>query len=517
MDEQTLDSYLECIHNCIEQNTKENVFLLWLNLCERIELIKPTQGMVLYKKIDRIKHLIKKMEPDDIRLKYRELYLSTTYLMNEGDYSVAFQKLEEEKNAAVKEIFYHYGVKETEAFGCAVKNTDDVARRLGWLLEKDELSDVIDACYSRSLSKEFTVSCIAAFLYHHDVEKILETSFCQKDTSFILEILSRIPLSSKLIKVVSETLPDESAYWEKAVMPYCCNDEDINFLSIIIENLKSCKRYVTAVNLLGHSDFEPVVDASDIYNLLKLAGTEESIGCESIDSFAVKNIISWFQKQENIDLASRSDIDFIYLPFIDIYSGEQPRALNTRLSLEPDYFCSMLELLYKGKSDDQNEVELNKGLVDRLCNVLFQYKVTPGVNWDGDFDENIFRVWMEYVKKWSKENDCYEVAMHTVGSGLSYANLDVNKLPPISIVKELNIAENDELRQGYYIGTFNQRGVHFVDPEGKPEWALYEDYNNRADIVEAKGYSRYADVLRKLADDYKLEAMRNISEAQNKD
>lgn len=32
MDEQTLDSYLECIHNCIEQNTKENVFLLWLNL-----------------------------------------------------------------------------------------------------------------------------------------------------------------------------------------------------------------------------------------------------------------------------------------------------------------------------------------------------------------------------------------------------------------------------------------------------------------------------------------------------
>ncbi|ORU01213.1 hypothetical protein D081_0032 [Anaerovibrio sp. JC8] len=516
MNDQTLDNYLDHIDTCIEKNTKEHIFSLWLNLCESIELIKTTAGKVLQKKMDRFQNLIEKMEPDDIRLKYRELYLGTKRFIDKGDYVSTWQKVETEKSVAVREIFDRYGYEGTEAFGYAVKNIDDVARRLGGSLNVGEQSMIIDACYLETLSKEFTISCLASFLYCRGASEVLATSLSSKDQGFILEMLSKIPLSQELIKIVNIVLTDEYAYWEKAVMPYCCNEADIKFLSIILEKLKSCKRYITAVNLLGRSEFEPVITASDVYNLLILAGTEESIGNESIDSFAIKNIISWFQKQENVDLQLRSDIDFIYLPFIDIYSGEQPRALNTRLSLEPDYFCSMLEHFYKGKSGDQDEVDVNKGVADRLFSVLFQYKVTPGINWDGVFDENIFKAWMDSVKKWSKEHERFEVAMYTVGSGLSYATLDADKFPPMAIVKELNLAENDALRRGYYLGIINQRGAHYVDPEGKPELELSEDYNNRANIVEAKGYSRYADILRKIADEYKREAMYNIEEAQKR-
>ena len=516
MDEKTLENFLKNIDNCVKSNVKEQLFLLWLNLRERIELIKPTQGMVIYNKIDRIRYLIKKMEPDDIRLKYRELYLGSRPFINKGDNVSTWEKIEAEKSAAVKEIFDLYGYEETEVFGRAVKSIDEVARELGGSLNVDEQSKIIDACYAGDLSKEFTVPCLASFLYSHGTSAVLATSLCQKDKGFILELLSKIQLSPELLKTVDMILPDESAYWEKAAMPYCCHKEDNSFLRIIIEKLKSCQRYVTAVNIIGRSDFESVVEANEIYNWLELAGTEESKGNEPIDSYAIKNIIRWFQKQESIDIALRSDIEFIYLPFIDIYSGEQPRALNTRLSLEPDYFCSMIELFYKRKTEDNNEVELNKGVADRLCSILLHYKVTPGVNWNGYFDENRFRVWMDSVKKWSEENDRYEVAMHTVGSGMSYATLDADNLPPIAIIKELDLVENDELRRGYYLGLFNQRGVHYVDPEGKPELELYEDYNKRADIVEAKGYSRYADVLRKLADEYKREAMHNIAESQKR-
>lgn len=65
--------------------------------------------------------------------------------------------------------------------------------------------------------------------------------------------------------------------------------------------------------------------------------------------------------------------------------------------------------------------------------------------------------------------------MQTVGSGLSYAKLDNDKLPPKTIIEELNMAENEELRRGYYLGVVNQRGVHWVDPEGKPELELAAD------------------------------------------
>ena len=205
------------------------------------------------------------------------------------------------------------------------------------------------------------------------------------------------------------------------------------------------------------------------------------------------------------------------LPMLDEYSEVRPRALNTRLSLEPEYFCSLIELFYKKRNGEKREIELNKSLSDRLCEILFQFKVTPGIDWNGNFDAKRFDYWMKTVKTWSRDNDRYEAAMHTVGLGLSYAELDEDKLPQTAVIEELNRVENDELRRGYYLGTINQRGAHWVDPEGKPELELAEDYENRANIAESRGYSRYAGILRVIADEFKREAKSNILEAKNGD
>ena len=221
--------------------------------------------------------------------------------------------------------------------------------------------------------------------------------------------------------------------------------------------------------------------------------------------------------EEDIDLELRSDIEFIYLPMLDDYSEVRPRALNTRLSLEPEYFCSLIELCYKERNGEKREIELNKSLSDRLYEILFQFKVIPGIDWNGNFDAKRFDYWMKTVKTWSRDNDRYEVAMHTVGSGLSYAELDEDKLPQTAVIEELNRVENEELRRGYYLGIINQRGVHWIDPEGKPELELAEDYENRANIAESRGYSRYAGILRVIGDEFKREAKSNILEAKNGD
>lgn len=68
--------------------------------------------------------------------------------------------------------------------------------------------------------------------------------------------------------------------------------------------------------------------------------------------------------------------------------------------------------------------------------------------------------------------DRYAITMQTVGSGLSYASLDDNGLPSYIVMEELNKPENEEMRRGYYIGIINQRGVHWVDSEGKEELEL---------------------------------------------
>lgn len=404
----------------IEQNEKE----CWAFKEKSDKFVK-----VIYKQLDRIQQLIEKMEPTDIRVKHREWYLGNRYLFDKRNYANRWKMLEDKKLSAVKEIFDEYGSEEVERFGCAVKNVHDVANKLGRFLQPNEMSSIIEKCFIGILSKEFTINCLISFVYTQGAEKLLETSLCQMEDEFMLEILSKIPFSLQLLDVINQVLDDDTAYWEKGAMPYSCYDAEE--LKIIVEKLVVCKRYVTAVNIIGHSECEAVINAGCIYKLMKLAGTEESIGVEMFDDYAVQKIIGWFQQQEDIDLELRSDIEFIYLPMLDDYSEVRPRALNTRLSLEPEYFCSLIELCYKERNGEKREIELNKSLSDRLYEILFQFKVIPGIDWNGNFDAKRFDYWMKTVKTWSRDNDRYEVAMHTVGSGLSYAELDEDKLDKV--------------------------------------------------------------------------------------
>ena len=513
MYEPTLSNYLNCIENSKESITNDYSFELWLKLREQMALIKPTEETVIYKQLDRIDLLIKSLEPRDMRLKYRELYLGNRYLFDQGEYETRWEMIEYEKNIAVKKIYDQYGIEETEQFGHSVNNLQDVGYRLGQSLTKDEVSLVIDAYSFKTVSEAFAASCITGFVYNRGADELLNTSLSGVKEELALNLLSRIPFTMKLLNVIDEVLSDTSSYWKKARMPYACREEDAEELALIVEKLIICKRYVTAVNIIGRSKYESRFEAKYICNLLRLAGTEESIGNETLDNYSVQNVIGWLQAQKNIGLELCSDIEFIYLPLLNCTSKVQPRALYTRLSLYPDYFCSMLELFYKRRTDDKHETETNKGLSDRLFEILFQFKVVPGINEDGHFDEIGFKSWICYVKKWGRENDRYEVTMHTVGSGLSYAILDEEKMPPAVIIEELNRADNEELRRGYYLGTINQRGVHFVDPEGKPELELAETYRIRANIAEEKGYSRYAGVLNEIAKQYGREAKHNIATA----
>lgn len=351
-----------------------------------IELNKKELKSDRYKQIDRIRQLTEKMEPTDIRVKHREWYLGNRYLFDKGNYANRWKMLEDKKLSAVKEIFDEYGSEEVERFGSAVKNVHDVANKLGHFLKPKEMSSIIEKCFIGILSKEFTINCLISFVYTQGAEKLLETSLCHMEDEFTLEILSKIPFSLQLLDVINQVLDDDTAYWEKAVMPYGCYEDETEALKIIVEKLVACKRYVTAVNIIGHSECEAVINAECIYKLMKLAGTEESIGVETLDDYAVQKIIGWFQQQEDIDLELRSDIEFIYLPMLDEYSEVRPRALNTRLSLESEYFCSLIELFYKERNGEKREIELNKSLSDRLYEILFQFKVTPGIDWNGNFD-----------------------------------------------------------------------------------------------------------------------------------
>ena len=68
------------------------------------------------------------------------------------------------------------------------------------------------------------------------------------------------------------------------------------------------------------------------------------------------------------------------------------------------------------------------------------------------------------------------------------------------------------MRRGFRMEAFNSRGVHTVDPTGKPERELAEKYRQKAEDVENAGYQRLAATLRSLAKSYDRDAEQIIAE-----
>ena len=502
MNEENLTAFLKEMEDNIPLNSKNDSFQIWLHLKEQLFRIKPTEKMVIFRQLDKIQNLIQLLEPDDIRIKYKELYLSNWILLNEETNPIDWDSIENEKTDAILEIYKKYGVEEVEKFGYSVENIFDVASKLGKKLNHSELSNILELYKSEKLSKEFISPVIEAFSYSNGPDKIVSDTFRNMTKEMQIELFSMIPFSMKLYAVINLMLKDDKEYWKTATFPFALSENELKEMNNITNKLISSKRYITAINLIGHSKFEDYCTVEDIFELLNLAGTKKSSEKIKLDNYAVEKIFKWLNSQENIDLKELSDLEFIYLPILIKDYGILPKVLKSRISLDADYFCSLIDLYYK----KDNPIKLNDTLIDRLSRILFHFKVVPGINLSGKFDEVIFNKWLNDVKNWSIANDKYELTMHTVGSGLAYADLDKSGLPDRVIVGELNKFENDELRRGYFLGVINKRGLYTIDSEAKPELQLAKTYSDRAEVAEKEGYSRYATVLKELSEEYFKEA-----------
>ena len=510
MDDTSLDLFLEKIDE-MQTLSDEQRKMAWIKMCDSVMRMQKKQSESNNIRIAKINSAITKIEPTDIRVKYQRLYLDNAYYLSNGQYADNWKRIEEDKANAIHDIYSSYGILEVETFGKEVHNLLDVGLKFGSKIETSIMLEIVDMYHDHRVSKDFFSACFRGFISVCGVTDIINQASVVFNKDYIADILAMIPFCSDMISIICELDSSEKRYWEKALIGYSY-DGDNNVLQFVTDKLTKHQRYASAVNIVGNSDFERVFSVEQICSLLQNAGTKKSVRNEKIDEHAVQKLIGWLQKQDTVSIETLSDIEFIYLPVLGHHSGVEPKAIRIRLGLDADYFCNMMETVYRRKTDKSTGNKLSKELSNRFYRILFEYNAVPGVTWDGVFNEKLFAEWMGKVVPWSKENDRYEVTMHTIGAGLSYSTSSDSEFPPERIVTELNKPENEELRRGYLIGLSNQRGVHTVDPEGKPELELAERFDKLANKAENMGYTRYSDVLRELSSQYRDEAQRIIEE-----
>lgn len=462
--------------------------------------------------ISQLEAVAEKLAPADPFNRHKPLFSDRDYDLYEerGNWKEQREALENRRRAAVSEIFCQRGIQGVIQFAESVSSPFMVGRAL---------DAVDDLDIERSLLPHFLCSessrhkaLASGFVWQRCRSKGWDWCDSVDKTDWTPEqvgqFLACLPFTKEAWDRASEWLgKQESEYWIKASANAYEADEDLAFA---IEKLIEHGRPHAAIDCLNAMIYkkQPIEGNQCVRALLSALTSSEPR--YAMDPYHILELIKLIQTDPSVSQDDLFKVEWAYLPLLDHHNGASPKLLESRLANDPDFFCEVIRLIYRSKKDDQPSTEPSeeaKAIATNAWRLLDAWKVPPGTQEDGNFDEKRFAEWLQRVKTVCAESGHLEVALTDIGKVLIYAPQDPGGLwIHRAIADALDDREADDMRNGFRTGTYNSRGFHWVDPTGEQERELARQFRRKAEEVENEGFHRFAVTLRSLAGDYEREA-----------
>ncbi len=503
----------------IIQEPEETRMKLWEGLvafASRHERYSYTKWAISPELVAKIKEVSSKLEPKTPINLYVRLFNGRDHDLFEenGDWRAQAKKLEERRQKALKIILDDSGI---DGVFKLVQKAES-SRCVGWSLgniAQDSYDKIILPKFLIPENKKFEDFTSNYVWNRHRIlgwEWLDSLDFKDWTISQIARLFMNLPFTADTWDRVSRLLAKkESEYWKNVNINPWQSDADLDFA---IDKLIEYGRPRVAIDCLYKIllDKKPLDKEKTIQVLLAAISSSEPL--HTMDQYHVVELIKNLQEDEATDFNGLSQIEFAYIQLLDGHQGARPKLLEKRLSTDPGFFCEVIRLLYRSKNEpekQQEPTEKTKTIASNVWNLLHEWRNPPGKQDDGSFDGEKFTSWLEETKKICTETGHLEVAFNTIGTVLFYSPSDpdgfwINK----TVAEALNAKDAEEMRRGFYLEIFNSRGVHWVDPEGKPEKELAAKYRRYAEETENLGYQYFANILRTVADHYEKEAQEII-------
>lgn len=473
--------------------------------------------------ITRIKHVAKQLAPTNPFYLYQHLFTDhhADLYKEKGNWGEQRKKLDAQRERAISEIFQQDGVEGVIRFAESVSSPGQVGYALGV---------IADDVFERALLPHFLDSAdnkhkalVSGFIWRRYHLKGWE--WCDDlDKSHwtpeqIGQFLACLPFTKETWDRASKWLQaHEREYWTHTGANAYQADGD---LSIAIDKLIEHGRPHAAINCLDrmHHAKQPI-DSDQCVRALLAALSSNEPSCV-MDGYSIVELIKFLQTEPSVNQDDLFEVEWVYVPLLDRHGGAAPQLLENRLANDPEFFCEVIRLAYRSKKEDQPPRERNeesKAIATNAWHLLLEWKIPPGTQQDGTFSEACFIEWLRRVKEICEESGHLGAALFNIGKVLIHTPPDPDGLwIRRAVAAALNDREADDMRNGYSTGTYNLRGAHFVDPTGKPERELAEQFRNKAEEVENAGFQRFAVTLRGLAEGYNREAEQIIAGHKQED
>ncbi|MGA9348562.1 MAG: hypothetical protein WBW48_07135 [Anaerolineae bacterium] len=465
--------------------------------------------------IEKIAALADRLAPDEPFFRHQRIFSERDFELYEekGNYEVQMKGLEARRQRAVAEVAASGGTEAVIAFAKAVESPWRVGIAFGAIESPDAEGMILPALLEseQKALAQFAGGFVWGRFRSWGWEWVYSLETSQWTPTQTGQFLSFLPFTPETWERAKSLLgEDQSAYWSKTSANPFQADGGLEFA---VDRLIEHGRPFAAIRCLYRMlrDNQPFDKQQAIRALLEALKSSKSP--HSMDVYQIVEIIKALQKDPDTSPDDLFRVEWAYLPLLDEHHDASPKLLWRRLADDPKFFCELIRLVFRSKKKEEHlaeEVtEERENIATNAYRLLSEWCIPPGLREDGSYDSSALNAWLDAVKKECTETGHLEVAMTMVGHMLIHVPVDPDGLwIHHSAAAVLNEKDAQDMRIGFCNELYNSRGVHWVDPTGKPERELAAKYRKQAEAVENAGYHRLATTLRELADTYEREAER---------
>ena len=468
-------------------------------------------------KIDLLENIAEELAPSHPDIFYRHLFSNKDfeYIEKKVDVETHGEMMRSKRIEALGKIYSTGGTDAILSFSNKVDAPYEVGRSFAEIANEESDNKFLPSeLDSKTSSEEQFIREYVCRRYLKNgtdwLERLGISGWTNEQKS---NLLSYSPFEEEIWKKADELLGKNVVnYWSKVrVHPFSSKSD---LLPAVNNLLKYNRPYFALECIYAHYySTQQILKEQAIKALLDgLSSSKDIEYLNSTDGYQIIKIIQALQTDPDVKEDDLVKIEWGYLPLLKNYerhSEAKPKFLEKRLSQKPDFFIEIIQLITQ--TEEINEEE--QKLAYNAWNLLHRFwQHPPGTQDDGSFSDDELKNWYREVKDKTKELDYYKFAMERLGRVLFYADEDIDGLwIKESVANILNEKENGDMRQGFISEVYNSRGIHQVDPLGRPEKELAALWHKRAEEVDNKGYAYFAASLKDIAQSYEREAERIIA------
>ena len=523
----SFDKLLEVLSSgAVSGLPEDQRFLLWDNLkkfTSRHRRFSKAEWALNDELLSSIETVAEKLAPTNPTKSHQRLFSDREYPLYEenDDWEEQHNKLEKHRQEAVEETLKLGGIESVIQFAEAVESPRQVGHFLGRVSNAD-IDAVLLPAYlvpeNHKLSS-FTSAYVWSRHYTNSWSWVDHLDKSGWSSEQVGQFLSCLPFTKETWDRVAKCLGnEEKIYWLKTnVSPYQISGE----LDFAIDKLIEYGRPYVAINCLHgmHHKKRPINVPQCVKALLATFSSPET--CDPMDTYPVVELIKFLQASSEVSQDELFHVEWAFLPLLDGYHEATPKSLENRLASDPEFFCEVIQLMYRSKKTDvvpNKQYKNSEVIATKAWQLLYEWRIPPGMREDGSFDDAQFSSWLQRVKEICQESGHLEVALSDVGKVLIHCPPDKNGLwINCTVANALNARDAEDMRGGFHSGIINSRGVYTIDPTGKPELELAEQFRKKAEDVENAGYQRFAITLRNLSESYIQEAKWIVAEHKSRE